>query len=437
MENKNVLIVAPFFAPQTHAAVFRAFKMAKYLKRFDWHPIVLTVDTNYTYLEDEDMIREIQGVPIYKAKYIEPTLRGLLMTITKMDRSYKNNRPHISNKDNSEDSPATERKSFLHKCYYYLLERYFMNPDRFRFWEKRALKEAVKLIRNQNIGIVFTTASPYSALQLGDELKKKTGVKWVADFRDPLTYACKTYSFMDKVYNKQKKIIINTLKNSDFITFTSPAYSQIFLDMYGNVHISKSRFIPTGVDNDYIPEIKDIEKDNTLAFVGEYLLEYGDEFLKSFANFLLNSKLEVKLKIIGNIDINKNTMMPILKNLRIEDKIIFIDHLSQKKLYHEIKKSMGVLLITGSKAHWWNIFAKLIDYIGLELPVLALLPETSVARTELEKAGLGIFLNHQNFENILTNIVEGKISISPDKEYCKRYLASTQVNEFIKVFKSL
>ncbi len=38
--NKNILIITPFFPPQTtDAAVFRAFKLVKYLKRTGWNPI--------------------------------------------------------------------------------------------------------------------------------------------------------------------------------------------------------------------------------------------------------------------------------------------------------------------------------------------------------------------------------------------------------------
>ncbi len=50
--NRSILIVTPYFAPQSHAAVFRAYKLAKLLPRFGWKPYVLTVDTNYLYNED-------------------------------------------------------------------------------------------------------------------------------------------------------------------------------------------------------------------------------------------------------------------------------------------------------------------------------------------------------------------------------------------------
>ena len=40
--NKNILIITPFFPPQTHAAVFRAFKLEKYNKSNVWNTIDLT-----------------------------------------------------------------------------------------------------------------------------------------------------------------------------------------------------------------------------------------------------------------------------------------------------------------------------------------------------------------------------------------------------------
>jgi hypothetical protein len=44
--NKKILVITPFFAPETHAAVFRAHKLVKYLKRMGWQPYVITVDIN-------------------------------------------------------------------------------------------------------------------------------------------------------------------------------------------------------------------------------------------------------------------------------------------------------------------------------------------------------------------------------------------------------
>ena len=62
MQNKNILIITPFFAPETHAAVFRAHKLVKYLKREGWNPVVITVDTNYNYNEDITLLDDLKEV---------------------------------------------------------------------------------------------------------------------------------------------------------------------------------------------------------------------------------------------------------------------------------------------------------------------------------------------------------------------------------------
>ena len=80
---KKILIITPFFAPENALPLFfRTHKLAKYLNRENWEVHVLTVDTNYVYNEDENLLKELEGVTIHRSKYIEPTLRGLRMWLT-------------------------------------------------------------------------------------------------------------------------------------------------------------------------------------------------------------------------------------------------------------------------------------------------------------------------------------------------------------------
>ena len=103
--NKKILIITPFFAPESHAAVFRAHKLVKYLKKEGWEPIVLTVDTNYTYNEDPALLEELEGIPIHRTKYFEPSLRGIYMWLTGKDRTYKTLKAKdIIELDNTNDS---------------------------------------------------------------------------------------------------------------------------------------------------------------------------------------------------------------------------------------------------------------------------------------------------------------------------------------------
>jgi hypothetical protein len=82
----------------------------------------------------------------------------------------------------------------------------------------------------------------------------------------------------------------------------------------------------------------------------------------------------------------------------------------------------------------------MVDYIALQKPVISLIPNISEARSELEKANLGIFLGEGEDENVelLRNFFKNHKSESqPNQTYCKRYLASSQIKAFIKVFNSI
>lgn len=441
MENKKVLVITPFFAPETHAAVFRAHKLVKYLKREGWEPIVITVDTNYIYNEDLNLLDELNGVPIHRTKYIEPTLRGLKMWITGKDRTDKTLSKQII--ESAKNIPVTntiaENRTLFKTLYNYFLDHFLNKPDRFWTWKKSAIKKAKQLIKDENIGIVYTTCLPFTTNEIGIELKKSTGIKWVADFRDPITYAKRMHSSIPHVYKKQKEIQDNTFKYADHISVLASSYKSIFHDQYEGVYNNKLTFIPTGVDDDYIPEPGLLN--NTIVFVGEYLKEYKDYFFKMFLKVIeaLPENQRPILKIIGNKVINEKQALGYVQSLGLEKYVLFLDHMPQPELYEEMNKASYALLLPGLNSLWWTNFAKLVDYIALEKQVIALVPEISEAKNELQKSGLGIILT-EDFDNNVNQLISLFINSSnkqPNQNYCKRYLASSQTIEFIKIFNSL
>jgi hypothetical protein len=82
----------------------------------------------------------------------------------------------------------------------------------------------------------------------------------------------------------------------------------------------------------------------------------------------------------------------------------------------------------------------MVDYIALQKPVISLVPNISEARSELEKANLGIFLGEgedENVELLHKYFAFNNFDVQPNKDFCKRYLASKQVEAFIEIFKKL
>jgi len=433
--NKNVLIVAPFFAPETHAAVFRAHKLTKYLKKSGWNPLVLTVDVNYNYNEDPELLDELEGVPIFRTEYIEPTRRGIRMLFSNKDLTYKSLKRADYFNNNQQMVKKTEKK-WLRYC----SELFLNSPDRYWTWKRSAIKKAGEIIRDHNVNILFTTCAPFTSNAVGLALKKKYSLKWIADFRDPITYAKRNYSDVFSVYRKQRKNQDDTFLYADGITTTSSAYELIFNDQYKGRYSDKVHFIPTGLDDDYLPEDITSQK-NYIIFAGEYLEEYGDFFFRVYSKAIDRTDRDsiMKIKIVGNKDINMPFLLPIIERYGIKDFVEIIDHMPQKELYKLISEARYALTIIGEKAHWWNNSAKLTDYIALQKQVIALVPDISETRSELSKAGLGIFIKQdERSVRLLINLFNGgEIEQEVDKEYCKRYLASRQVESFIDLFEKV
>ncbi|WP_019037080.1 hypothetical protein [Psychroflexus tropicus] len=439
--NKKILIITPFCAPESHAAVFRAHKLAKYLKKEGWKPQILTVDTNYNYNEDPALLNELEGISIHRTKYIEPSLRGLYMWFTGKDRTYKTlkSKAHYQNKQDLKSDECHVKKTFFRKTYNYLLENYLKKPDRFWTWKKSAIKKAKELIEKEGIQFIYTTCLPFTTNQIGIELKKTTDIKWVSDFRDPITYAKRMHSDVFHVYKLQKQIQDDTFKYADHITVLSSSYELIFNDQYEGEYNYKISFIPTGIDDSYIPSLNN-KKKNEIIFVGEYLKEYEDHFFRIYKKAIQGNQDVPKIRMIGNIEINKKQVSSYIKKLNIEDNIIFEDHMPQNKLYEFINNSRYALILVGNKTHWWNNFAKLVDYIALQKHVIALVPNISEAKSELEKTKSGIFLTDNDTKNIgiLKRVFDKENSEEEiDTDYCKRYLASSQTKSFVQIFNSL
>jgi len=69
---KNILMITPFFAPYSHATVYRVRRFAKYLTRFGWKPYVLTVDRSSLYFIDPSLLDDLpEEVEIIRARHLD------------------------------------------------------------------------------------------------------------------------------------------------------------------------------------------------------------------------------------------------------------------------------------------------------------------------------------------------------------------------------
>lgn len=432
---RSLLIVTPYFAPQSHAAVFRAYKLAKHLALSGWNVHILTVDRNYLYNEDTKLSQSLPpNVKVHTARYIEPTLRGLRMWLGGKDRTFR------AIKFDAFGSHVAERSkiSFLGKIYRAMRERLNI-PDVYWTWRRPAIRMGEKIIREFEIEVVMTSSLPYTTIQIGAELQKRCGVKWVADFRDPMSYERRLHSPKPKIFGLQKNIERMAVENADAVTCLSSAHPLILADTYGVDKTKHVRFIPTGVEKNLVSQgSQGKTTDPYLIFVGEFLAEYGDEFFKVFNEALKDPQISnTRIKIVGRLEVNQARIAPLIANLQCRSHVEFVDHLPQAEVYELIRTAKAAVLCTSRSYPWWAAFAKLSDFMALHKTVVAIVPNPSEARKWLQLSGLGVFLDG-SIEESATRLKEflknPNASTSGVEEYCRTFYVDHQVNEFKKVF---
>lgn len=443
--NRSILIVTPFFAPQNHAAVFRAYKLTKYLPQFGWNPIVLTVDTQYEYNEDDALLSALpEEVEVIPTRYIEPTLRGVRMALGGRDRTFLGMKAGASGRR----SLQTKGRGLLAaRAYHYLLYNWVHNPDAYWTWTKSCISIAKQLMRERDIRVVFTTAPPYSSLLIGAALQQN-GATWIADFRDPLAYTNQLTSPAAPILHRQREIVRHALHNADAITLASSSIASIYRDMFGPKG-KEPIFIPTGVDlttteTDSTASSSAVNLDRPfLLFAGEVLPEFDTVFWEAFAHAVLNPAVKssgVRILVVGTLALNRPRMASFLSQYHLEEYVDFCDQLPQRDIYKLLQKAKAGLLVPGINSRWWTNAAKMTDYIGMRKPVVAVVPDPSEARTALTRSGLGIFLDGsvEQRTRILTSFLLGSHPLQdPVAEECDRYMVSSQVRSFAELFESL
>jgi len=96
-------------------------------------------------------------------------------------------------------------------------------------------------------------------------------------------------------------------------------------------------------------------------------------------------------------------------------------------------------LISTSRFRGWCLYAKLVDYLALRKPVLALVPDPSEARTWLTRTNLGVFLDGEKAADKLTRVLADSlyIQVQPNEKECDRFTARRQTESSIGMFEKL
>jgi len=389
---KKVLILAYYYPPVGMGGVQRAVKFVKYLPEFGWKPIVITVKGAEYYSYDESLLKDTSNIKIVRTESLDP------LRITFIFKKIFRRKKNIMNKI---------YKSVKLKKLYDTINRWIFIPDSKMLWIPFAVLKSLKIIKNENISIVFTTSPPNSSHIAGLFLKKITKVKWVADFRDywfidgMINYPTPLHKFADNLI--RRKII----KNADHII----GVSQGIID---ELKISCKRndsdysVIMNGFDEEDFPKSIPVKTDNKFCIIHSGTLNY----INDPVNFLNGLELAVK----ENNQLRKDLLflhigLSIGLDLKSEAKKRNIDDMIVEKGYVNHKDSVKSLLnadlllfVLSDFCSSGVLSVKLFEYLATNVPILAVIPDGEAA-VLIRKYNKGTICENKNIEKIKNTIL--------------------------------
>ncbi len=190
---KRVLMIAYHFPPLAGSSgIQRTLRFVQHLPKFGWEPLVLSADPRAYERTSDDLLADVPPATVVRRAFALDTAR------------------HLS-----------------------IAGRYvgaMARPDRWVSWKYAAVRDGLRMIREYKPQAIWSTYPIATAHLIGAELQRRSGLPWIADFRDPM--AQDGYPADPLTWQSYRAIEEHTLRTARFSTFTTPGAARTYLARY-------------------------------------------------------------------------------------------------------------------------------------------------------------------------------------------------------------
>ena len=213
---KRALIITYYWPPSGGSGVQRWLKFAKYLPQYGWEPVIYTPENPEANTQDTALLKDIApGTQVLKRKIWEP------YSIYKALFGGKKNTSE-GGKRIKANIIGSENKSLSHKISMFIRGNFFI-PDPRCLWIQPSIKYLVKYLKENPVDVIISTGPPHSMHLIAKGVSKATGIRWIADFRDPWTeiFYFKHLNLGKWAYRRHRNLEQSVLDSADTVVVVS------------------------------------------------------------------------------------------------------------------------------------------------------------------------------------------------------------------------
>jgi glycosyltransferase involved in cell wall biosynthesis len=359
----KVLLVSLYFPPAGGGGVQRPLKFATHLPELGIETHVLAPD-DPKWIHRDDELQPPTLAWVHRARYVGP----------------KGRKP-------AEELHGTTGLARVSKQAS-LAGRRLLVPDENVSWNLTAIPAAISIVKREGIDVVLTTSPPNSVHLIGAAVKRATGVKWVADLRDPLV--AHPHRATERLLVRAKEqgaeaVAKLVARSADAIVCVSDA---IVEDTQARNPRGRVVSIPNGSDFDDFTGLERHPSDRfRITHTGSF---FGKRDPRPFLTALHRSGLkDVVARFLGDF---RSTDREWAEGLGLGDRLELIPYAPRRKSL-ELQRDSEVLLLLIPDAGGRGkgiLSGKVFEYLAAERPILAVVPPDGAAAGLIRESGAGV-----------------------------------------------
>jgi len=373
-------------------------KFVKYLRDYDWEPVIyIPENPHYPVLDEsfeKDLPKDLQIIryPIWEPYSFYKKFMGM-----KKD-------------DKVQHGFIQEKKQSTSKQYIsnWIRSNLFI-PDARKFWIKPSIKYLTQYFKqHEKPDVIVSTGPPHSAHLIGMGLKKNLNIPWIADFRDPWTgidfyEQLKLTKWADKKHHKLEKQVLS--KADKVISIGWHLAKEL-----ENLGAESVEVITNGYDDSDFQSSKTLPNNNkfVLSHIGSLNKDRNPETLwKTLSEIVEKDKefaKKLEIKLVGKVDL---FVLESLKKHHLQNNYVKIDYMPHDKLGEIFSNSQILLLLLNNTPNIEGIITgKIFEYLAANRSILCIGSSTGDAARIINETGSGKAVDFEDKNGILTFLKE-------------------------------
>ena len=364
---RSVLLIAFHFPPlKGSSGVQRTLRFAQHLPKYGWEPVVLTIDPRaYEALSGSPGNEIPAGLEVHRAFGVDAA-----RTLSLFGR----------------------------------YPRSLALPDRWASWRLWAVRRAMRLIGKRSIDAIWSTFPIATAHAIGLQVAQRTGLPWIAEFRDPMWQG--DYPPDSQVNRCWRELEQQTVARADATIVTAPSAVSLYRERFPWCSPSRITLIENGYDDETFRRAGSAlgqgagrpaaapERARPLRILHSGIIYPSErdptELFAALAGLkrrgIISSRdLQIVLRASGS----EHEYRARLEQLDIADVVRLEPPIPYLHALEEMLTADGLLILQAANCNA-QVPAKLYEYLRAQRPILALTDRSGDTGQTLERLGTGL-----------------------------------------------